>query len=176
MVMLDLATLGSETRLRAVDRAREALPVAPLRLDATARMAARLLGTPMAAVTLVGKDEEQFLGTYGMPEPFGTMRSVPLEYSLCAYVVSADDVVAVGDMLADDDLCDHPAAAEHGIRAFLGMPLRDARNQLVAAVTVFDVEPRAWTSAGRAALRHIAEMLDRIPVEDESRYPQVTRR
>jgi PAS domain S-box-containing protein len=169
MVMLDMVTLGSETRLRAVDRARRALPVAPQRLDAVARMAARLLGTPMAAVTLVGKDEDQFLGMYGMPEPFATMRSVPLEYSLCAFVVSADDVVTVGDMLADEVLRNHPAAVEYGIRAFTGVPLRDAHNQLVAAVTVFDVEPREWTAASHAALGHIAEMLDRFPVEEDSR-------
>ncbi|MFI7542251.1 ATP-binding protein [Actinoplanes sp. NPDC049599] len=169
MLTLDLETLGSEIRLRAVDQARKVLPVTPLRLDAIARMAAKLLGTPMAAVTLVGWDEDQFLGMYGMPEPFATMRSVPLEYSLCAYVVSADEPVAVGDMLADDDLWNHPAAVEYGIRAFAGVPLRDAANQLVAAVTVFDVEPRSWTPAAHAALGHIAEMLDRIPVEEDAR-------
>jgi PAS domain S-box-containing protein len=169
MVTLDMVALGSHQRLQAVDRARKVLPVTPLRLDAIARMAARLLGAPMAAVTLVARDVDQFLGMYGMPEPFATMRSVPLEYSLCAYVVSANEGVAVGDLLADDELADHPAAVEYGIRAFAGMPLRDDRGQLVAAVTVFDVEPRSWTGANLAVLGHLAEMLDGIPVEDDPR-------
>jgi PAS domain S-box-containing protein len=169
MVTLDMVALGSHARLQAVDRARRTLPVTPLRLDAIARLAARLLDAPMAAVTLVARDVDQFLGQYGMPEPFATMRSVPLEYSLCAYVVSADEVVAVGDLLAEEELADHPAAVEYGIRAFAGMPFRDGRGQLVAAVTVFDVEPRAWTGANLAALGHIAELLDRIPVEDDPR-------
>jgi signal transduction histidine kinase/PAS domain-containing protein len=158
--------LGSEDRLQAVARARRALPAGTLLWDAVARMAAQLLDAPMAVVTLVGADEEEFLGMVGLPEPIATVRRASSRRSVCAHVVSADDIVAADDLLADDDLCTHPAAMQWGVRAFAGAPLRDGAGRAVGAVTVLDTRARAWPPAQLAILGQLTAMLRPLPDGD----------
>jgi hypothetical protein len=114
------AVLEADDRLQAVARARRTLPTRPLSLDTLAWIAAQLLDAPMAVIALVGADQDEFLGMFGLPEPFVTVRRVSTQESLCAYVVSADDIVSVGDLLADADLCSHPAVGLWGVLAFAG--------------------------------------------------------
>jgi signal transduction histidine kinase len=166
MLHIRAAVLESEDRLQAVARARRALPARPLSLDAVAWMTAQLLDTPMAVVTLVCAGEDEFLGMFGLPEPFATVRRASTQQSLCAYVVSADDIVTVGDLLADDDLCSHPAVVRWGVRAFAGAPLRDTAGRAVGAVTVFDTQARTWPAPQQATLRQLTAMLGPLPDGD----------
>ncbi|MEV4283560.1 sensor histidine kinase [Actinoplanes xinjiangensis] len=153
------AVLESDARLKAVARARRALPSRPLSLDTVAWMAAQLLDAPMAVVALVGADEDEFLGMFGLPEPFATVRRASTRQSLCAYVVSADDMVTVGDLFADADLCSHPAVTLWGVRGFAGAPLRDSAGRVVGAVAVFDTRSRAWPAAHLATLSKMTARL-----------------
>ncbi len=161
MVMLDEAVLGDPARLVAVQRARHALPAQPIPLNGIARLAARLLNAPMATVTLVGRDEEFFVGTYGLPHALAADGRAPITYSVCAYVVAQDHPVSCGDMLHDDSaaLRDHLLVTEYGVQAFLGVPVRDAADRLVGSMTVLDTAARLWTDGQLAALLEIAELL-----------------
>jgi signal transduction histidine kinase/PAS domain-containing protein len=160
------AVLESDDRLQAVARARRVLPARTLSLDAVAWMAAQLLDAPMAVVSLVGADEDEFVGMVGLPEPFATVRRASRQQSLCAYVVSADTIVTVGDLLTDDELCAHPAVVQWGVRAFAGVPLRDTVGRAVGAVTVFDTQARGWPAPRLAALSQMTAMLGPLPDGD----------
>ncbi|MEV6597188.1 ATP-binding protein [Actinoplanes sp. NPDC051346] len=132
-----------------------------------ARLAARLTGAQMAVVTLVGSDEEFFAGTFALPEKLGGQgKRLPLEYSLCKYVVSADHLIGVEDMLATEDpeLCEHLLTTEYGVRAFLSVPVRDAEDRPLGSLTVLDTEVREWTDEHSAALLEIENLL-RPPVD-----------
>ncbi|WP_229069076.1 ATP-binding protein [Actinoplanes sp. DH11] len=159
--MLDDSVIGDTERLAAVHRARRVLPALPIPLDAMAGLAAKLLHAPMAAVTLVGDEEEHFVGVHRLPESLTAQGRAPLAYSVCKYIVSQDHPVFVGDMLTDDtgQLRDHPLATEYGVRAFLGVPVRDSRDRPVGSLTVLGTETRQWTDDDVAALVEIAEVL-----------------
>lgn len=140
----------------------------PVPLDGVARMTARMLDTPMAVVTLVWAGEEEFLGLYGLPEPFASARRGGQEFSVCAFVVSADDVVAVSDTLIDERLREHPTVQQWGVRSFAGIPVHDTDGEPVGAITVLDTDRRAWTTRERALLTDVADMLGPIPAGTRS--------
>ncbi|BBH68942.1 hypothetical protein ACTI_56270 [Actinoplanes sp. OR16] len=161
MVMLDEAVLGNPVRLEAVEQAMRTLPGRIGHPDDVATLAARMLSAPMAAVTLVGDDEEHILGMHGVPEPFRSSRRVPMSHSVCKYAVSADSVVLSADMTAERDpgLSEHPLVREYGVRTFLTVPIRNGDDRPIGSLTVLDGRPRHWSGADADTLVTIADTL-----------------
>ncbi|WP_433824472.1 ATP-binding protein [Actinoplanes sp. CA-015351] len=161
MTLVNESVLRDPARLVAVEQARRLLPASPLPADAVARLAARLLAAPMAAVTLIGADEEHFAGVHHLPESLAGTGHAALSYSVCKYVVSQDHPVLSGDLLAEEsaELRDHLLATEYGIRAFAGVPVRDAGDQPLGSLTVFDTVPRRWTDEQLTTLVEIAALV-----------------
>jgi PAS domain S-box-containing protein len=161
MLTFDRRMIGDTRRLAAVDRARRAFPAMPVPLDGVAALAARLLEAPMGAVTLVADAEEHVAGAYGLPEALVADRRVPIAYSVGSFVVSADHPVRCPDAHADVErsLHGHPLVLDHGVRAFLGVPLRDSTDQPVGSLTVLDVAARDWSGAQLHVLVEIAHLL-----------------
>ncbi|MEU4693950.1 ATP-binding protein [Actinoplanes sp. NPDC023714] len=155
---VDDAVLGDPDRLAAVQRARRTLPARPIPMDAIARLAARLLNTPMATVNLVGREEEFFAGSHGLPAELSAEGRAPIAYSVCKYVVMQDHPVPCADM-AREGLGDHPMATAYGVRAFLGVPIRDEDDRLLGSMTVLDTGTRQWTDDEVVTLLGIAELL-----------------
>lgn len=175
MVTLNEAVIQAPQRLAAVDRARRVLPNLPMPLDAMARFAARAVGAPMCTVTFVGQFEHHYAGTYGVSQELVSHGRAPLAYSVCKYVVSADRPVCSEDMLADNDvhIREHPLALRYGVRAFLGVPLRDRDDQPIGAITVHDTTPRTWSAAQLLLLVELADLLIPIPVDDAGKSTAV---
>ncbi|WP_433828505.1 response regulator [Actinoplanes sp. CA-015351] len=161
MVVLDSSVLENSQRLRAVRLAEQMVPRLAMPLDAIARAAAHLLGAPMAAATLVGPEQEIFAGVRGLPPELTAGRRADVTYSVCKYVVSVDAPVEVPDMLADADpqLREHPLAVQYGVRAFLGVPLRDTDDQVLGSLTVFDTVPRSWTAEQLTTLVELSTLI-----------------
>jgi PAS domain S-box-containing protein len=166
---LDLAVLGQPRRLAAVDRASRVLSGLALPLDGVARLAARLLDVPCAAVCLVA-GEDILAGRFGVPEPLTAVRRVPLSLSVGKYVVSADQPVAVPDMAADPDLRGHPLL-ELGIRSFLGVPLHDTAGEPLGSLCVFDNNVREWTRGELAVLQDVVGVMDPVPARLAATVP-----
>ena len=154
-----MAVLADERRLAAARRARRVLPALPMPVDGIARLAARLIGAPIAIVAVTDVEEEHFVGSCGLPPPLDTREPVPAAYSVCRYVVSADHPVVVGDMTADPDLAGHALAVEFGARAFAGVPLRDADDRTIGSLLVVDTVVRGFTEADVTLLVEIAALL-----------------
>src|SRR6185436_6974562 len=53
--------------------------------DRLTGLAARLLGAPVALVTLLGEDRVFFKSAVGLAEPWASRRSTPLAYSFCRH-------------------------------------------------------------------------------------------
>ncbi|MEV0902246.1 GAF domain-containing protein [Actinoplanes sp. NPDC049802] len=172
MVVLDEAVLTDPVRLRAVDRAILSLPGRSSPLDDIARLAARLLHTPMACVTLVTEDEELFVGAHAIPHELSLPRRAPLTYSVCKYVVSADEVILSRDMTEepDESLCKHLLVLEFGIRSFLGVPIHDRDGRPIGSLTALDRRPRDWNDDDADILTAVA---DTIRVQDDSAFHAV---
>lgn len=161
MVTLDEAVLHDPARLAAVARARRIMPVRPAPFDAIAALAARLLHAPMGVVTLVGDDEEYFIGRHGLPGALTGDGRAPIEYSLCKFAVCEDHPIRSADLLGEPDprLCEHLLATEYGVRAFLGVPVRDGEDNVIGSLTVLDTATRDWSDDQASVLVEIAEVL-----------------
>ncbi len=154
MVIVDESVLTDPRRLDAVERVRRALAAAPMPVDDLARLAARLLGAPMAQVTLVGGGDEQVAGGHALPGRLNARGALPLDYSVGRYVVSAGAAVRCACLPAGNLL-----TTRYGIRAFVGVPLHDRDGRAVGALAVLDTDIRNWADDQVRTLREIAEVL-----------------
>ena len=121
--------------------------------DRLTRLAARLVGAPMALVCLL-TDEEVVLGSHGLPIE-GADR-LPLSGSPCAVVARLGTPVSAPDAPADDRLADLPSALAGQLRGFLGVPLLSSDSHVVGVLGVFDAAPHTWTTGDLEALQQLA--------------------
>ena len=133
------------------------LPAAPdAAFDRLASVVRRVLGVPVALVSLVDRERQVFPGADGLPEPYESSRTTPLSHSFCQYVV------AHGEALVVDDARDHPlvstnlAIPDLGVVAYAGMPIVDSDGSVAGSLCAIDTEPREWTGAELALLRDLA--------------------
>ncbi len=117
------------------------------RFDHFTLLAQRLLGAPVALLSIVEAHRQFFKSGFGLGEPFGSQREAPTSISLCRYVVEYSRPLIVGDARRTPEFCDHVAVREHSVRAYLGMPLRTYDGCILGAFCVNDSEPREWTEA-----------------------------
>ena len=150
--------LRDETRLAALWRV-GLLDTAPEEVfDRLTRLARRLLGAPVALVSLVDADRQFFKSALGLPEPWATKRETPLSHSFCQHVVATGTPLRVEDARRDPLVCDSLAVPELGVVAYLGMPLATADGQVLGSLCAIDTEPRSWTAEDAAALRDLAAL------------------
>ncbi|MDY7090426.1 MAG: ATP-binding protein [Actinomycetota bacterium] len=161
MPVVHSSVISDPSRVASALRATRVMPGLALPLDGIAALVARLLHTPIGAVSVISGDFDECVGAYGLPAPLP--RHVPLHYSVCQYVVSAGQPLAVPDMGANVGLRDHPARRDVGVNSFAGVPLRDVAGQPVGALTVVDYVPRVWTSEELAVLGEVAALIGPIP-------------
>ncbi len=113
--------------------------------DRLARVAAKVVGAPVALVTAVDRDRQFFKSCLGLPEPWATRRETPLSHSFCQHVVAAREPVIVTDAREDPRFIDNRAIQDLGVIAYLGVPLITTEGQAIGTLCVIDHEPRIWT-------------------------------
>jgi signal transduction histidine kinase len=152
------SALRDEARLAALWRV-GLLDTAPEEVfDRLTRLARRLLGAPVALVSLVDADRQFFKSALGLPEPWATRRETPLSHSFCQHVVATGAPLRVEDARHDPLVCDNLAVPELGVVAYLGMPLATADGQVLGSLCAIDTQPRDWTAEDAAALRDLAAL------------------
>jgi signal transduction histidine kinase len=126
--------------------------------DRLTRLVCRLLGVPVALVSLVDADRQFFKSAIGLPAPWALRRETPLSHSFCRHVVESGAPLIVQDAASHPLVCSNLAVSELGVAAYLGMPLATAEGHVLGALCAIDTEPREWTPADAAALRDLAAM------------------
>ncbi|GAB6195598.1 GAF domain-containing protein [Lysobacter xanthus] len=120
-----------------------------------ARLARTIMDTPMAAVTIVGPDEQWFRGCEGLPVD-RTSRAV----SFCGHAILADAPFVVHDALADGRFADNPlVTGEPGIRFYMGHPIVLPDGIAVGTLCAIDRVPREPTPAQLQAMHDLADCL-----------------
>jgi two-component system sensor kinase FixL len=147
---------GPKSRLAALREAGLLGAPAEERFDRLTRLARRLIGAPVALVTLLDDDRQFFLSAQGLPEPLAQLRETPISYSFCRNVVETGLPLAVADAREDPGLRGNPAIEELGVVAYLAMPLALPDGCVVGALCVIDGTPRQWTEEDRQALADLA--------------------
>jgi sigma-B regulation protein RsbU (phosphoserine phosphatase) len=119
-----------------------------------ARLAALVLGTPQASVTV--KDPRLSAGRAGPGSAPCAVRRSPAERSLCQDVIDSAAELVIGDTRADPRTAACGQAGPAAVRSWAGFPVRGPDGHVVAALCVADHEPRQWTADDLDALRTLA--------------------
>jgi GAF domain-containing protein len=126
--------------------------------DRFASLVRRLLGVPVALVSLVDDQHQYFPGQVGLPEPWGTKRETPLTHSFCQYVVIEGRSKVFPDARIYAQVRDNLAIPDLGVVAYAGVPLTDADGRVLGSLCAIDTEPRAWTTTELEVLNDLAEV------------------
>ena len=122
-------------------------------LRAIVEQAATLLGTPIAAMSIIDRDRQWCPVSIGLP------NETPRELAFCAYaILTPDETFCVPDALADRRFADNPLVThDPGIRFYAGAPIVDEDGQPLGAICAIDRQPRMPLSAAeRTALQALA--------------------
>lgn len=147
----DAARLTALARTRLLDSPPEE------RFDRLTALAAQMLGTPVALVTLVDAKRAFVKSSHGMEEQLETSRDVPLSHSICRHVVARRSSVVVEDARLDPELRENGAVRDYGTVAYAGIPIVDRDGHTLGAFCVIDTKPRQWNERELASMRTLAD-------------------
>ncbi len=139
-------------RLEAL-RALNLLDTAPEdRFDRITRMAARILGVPIAYVTLIDEHRQFMKSRYGS-DTIETHRND----AFCAYAILENKQLVVPDAQSDPRFSDNPqVTGKPNIRFYISQPIAAADGSLVGSLCAIDHKPRIPSEEDLAVLRDLA--------------------
>jgi len=126
--------------------------------DQLTRLAATLIGAPIAMCSIISGDKQFFKSAYGLTEPLATTRETPLSHSFCQHVVLGLKPLIVADAREDDLLKDNPAVTESNVISYAGIPLLSVEGEALGSFCVIDTKPREWTPHELAVLKELAAL------------------
>ena len=124
--------------------------------DRLTGLAVRLIGVPVALVSLVDRDRQFFVSCPGLGEPWASARETPHSHSFCQHVVAS------GAPLVIEDSREHPLLAHNlgvrdlGVIAYAGLPLITSRGHVLGSFCAIDTRPRRWSESDLATLADLA--------------------
>ncbi|WP_407538681.1 diguanylate cyclase [Deinococcus radiomollis] len=106
--------------------------------DRIARLAARVLDVPMAAINFLDVDRHWSKSMVGFDAP-----DSPRQLSFCALTILNDQPTVLPDLSADARYMEHPAVRrEPHLRMYAGAPLRTLGGHRIGTICVMDTAPR----------------------------------
>jgi GAF domain-containing protein len=132
---------GDDLRVEALSQLSILDTEADERFDRITRIAAKLLGVPIVAVSLVDEDRQWFKSIQGLD-----VSETGRDISFCGHAVyGGDDIFIVADALTDPRFADNPLVANApGIRFYAGGPVHTTAGQAVGTLCAIDTKPREF--------------------------------
>jgi diguanylate cyclase (GGDEF)-like protein/PAS domain S-box-containing protein len=125
-------------------------------LDRLVELAARMYGTPVAALSLVGKERLYFKSRYGM-EATGIGR----EGSFCSFAIENDGLFLVSDTCQDDRFASHPLVTDTpNIRFYAGIPLSAPSGEKIGTLCILDTKP--WPDFSDDDRKNLEDVADLV--------------
>jgi PAS domain S-box-containing protein len=125
--------------------------------DDLARMAADLLGTPIAAVNLIAEGRQWFKAEVGIG-----VREMPLDNSICSQMLLQTDELVIPDLRKDPRFdCNPLVTSAAGMRFYAGELLKTPDGLPLGTLCVLDTKPRPerLTEGQRFVLRTLARQV-----------------
>jgi two-component sensor histidine kinase len=127
--------------------------------DRLTRLVTRLLGVPVALISLVDDNRQFFKSIDGLKGTAGEARQTPLSHSFCQHVVIERAPLIVTDAQSDLRVCDNLAIPELGVKSYLGVPLTLPSGHVIGSLCAIGTRPRMWTEDDVKCLADIAEIV-----------------
>jgi sigma-B regulation protein RsbU (phosphoserine phosphatase) len=113
--------------------------------DRLTRLAATLLGTPYAFVTVVDDTRSFWKSCIGVASTDLADRQNTVHQSFCQYVIGSDAELIVADARADPRTANNPSIELMGVAAWAGFPVRAANGLVLGTFCAVDTSTRQWT-------------------------------
>jgi len=125
-------------------------------LDRLVELAARMYGTPVAALSLVGQNRLYFKSRFGMDA-----TGIDRQGSFCSYAIDSDGLFLVTDASKDERFASHPLVAEPPkIRFYAGIPLVAPAGAKIGTLCILDTKPwPEFTDDDRRNLEDVADLV-----------------
>lgn len=155
MLASDLAPLRDPDRLAAL-HASGLLDTAPEEgFDRLTRLAARVVGAPIALISLLDDRRQFFKSLIGLGDPWLVDREVPLSHSVCKYVVARAEPLHFADLREDARFRHDELLRDMHFVAYAGAPLT-LFGQTLGTLCVIDHQPREWSTEETELLQELA--------------------
>lgn len=168
IVQVPKPVLAEPSRVAALKESR-LLDTAPDdRIDSVTRLAAQLLGAPLARLSIVDVDRQFFKSQVDLSPVPVTLRETPLSNAICQWVAGGGEDLVVSDAREHPVLRTNLAVREDGVRAYAGVPFTLDGKAVLGSFCVVDSKPHPWTEAEISTLRdlaHIAEAYAALGVD-----------
>jgi sigma-B regulation protein RsbU (phosphoserine phosphatase) len=125
--------------------------------DRLARLAASLLGTPLAFVTVVDDRRSYWKSCIGLDPAEFPDRQMPVEESLCQHGVGVPGTFVVEDTHADPRTRHLAPVVSMGVSAWASVPVVSPAGLHLGSFCVGDLRPRAWTADELQTLQTLAD-------------------
>lgn len=143
---------GEVARQAAVDRLELSRLTDSPALQAMVHEAAAIIGTPIAAISIIDRDRQWFVADEGLD-----VDETPRAVSFCGHTIDGDKPMVVTDTALDLRFGGNPLVrGDPGIRFYAGAPLVTAAGQKLGALCVIDTRPRDLTADQATALTALA--------------------
>jgi signal transduction histidine kinase/ActR/RegA family two-component response regulator len=120
--------------------------------DRITRLAMRVFGVPIAAISLVDEHRQWFKSAQGLNE-----KETPRRDAFCSHAILGSDLMVVEDTSCDPRTLDSAlTTGSTGIRFYAGAPLRLDDRNTVGAMCLMDRHPRSLAGADADMLRDFA--------------------
>jgi two-component sensor histidine kinase len=134
--------------------------------DRITALASKIIGAPVALVSLVDSKRQFFKSQSGLPAEVG--RETPLSHSFCQHVVTTESMLSVTDAPNDPVVRDNPAISNLGVMAYLGVPLKNSDGQVLGSLCVIDFKTRQWSADDVSALLDLGHIvMDEVKLRGE---------
>lgn len=168
MSALPKSTIDDEERRLATLGRYDVLDTPPEQaFDDLTRLAAQVLGTPIALVSLIDRERQWFKSRVGVE-----VCSTPRDQAFCDHAIHSDEVMVVEDACLDPRFAANPlVTGELGIRFYAGAPLIADDGSALGTLCVIDRQPRRLDAAQRDTLALLArQVMAQLTLHRQSRH------
>ena len=130
--------------------------------DAIVKLAADMLGCPVAMLNLIDRDRLLVKASHGIG-----LKELPRDQAFCDHTIRQGDPLVIDDLRSDPRFADNPnVVPADGARFYAGIAIHavdlDGVRQPIGALCVMDVVPRSLVGSGRQTLQHLAALAEAL--------------